>query len=123
MIKNYDFTADEAMGWIRICRPGSIIGPQQQYLVSYYSKFDVENQQNNSQISSKSGCKSSKQPQNRVGNQHASRKVDRKTCPETPQTHKIKSNVRDDEFSSLAQKLFASTPKHPQPRKYKRAAV
>jgi len=32
MMKHYGFTADEAMGWLRVCRPGSIIGPQQRYL-------------------------------------------------------------------------------------------
>ena len=30
--KHYRFTASEAIAWIRICRPGSIIGPQQQFL-------------------------------------------------------------------------------------------
>ena len=33
MIQHYDFTAQEAMGWLRIVRPGSVIGPQQKYLV------------------------------------------------------------------------------------------
>jgi cell division cycle 14 len=32
LMKHHGFTAREVMGWIRICRPGSIIGPQQQYL-------------------------------------------------------------------------------------------
>ena len=32
LMKHLGFTANEAMGWIRICRPGSIIGPQQQFL-------------------------------------------------------------------------------------------
>ena len=32
MMKHIGFTANEAMGWLRICRPGSIIGPQQQFL-------------------------------------------------------------------------------------------
>ena len=32
MMKHFGFTANEAMGWMRICRPGSIIGPQQQFL-------------------------------------------------------------------------------------------
>ncbi|OHT05057.1 hypothetical protein TRFO_06045 [Tritrichomonas foetus] len=35
MIKNFHFTPHEAIGWIRVCRPGSIIGPQQRYLISY----------------------------------------------------------------------------------------
>jgi cell division cycle 14 len=32
MMKNHGFTAREAMGWLRIVRPGSVIGEQQQYL-------------------------------------------------------------------------------------------
>lgn len=34
MMKNYKFTAAECIAWIRICRPGSIIGQQQQWLES-----------------------------------------------------------------------------------------
>lgn len=34
MMKHYDITAAEAIAWIRLCRPGSIIGPQQNYLVA-----------------------------------------------------------------------------------------
>ncbi|EKX43467.1 hypothetical protein GUITHDRAFT_52246, partial [Guillardia theta CCMP2712] len=32
MMKHLQFTANEAMAWLRIVRPGSVIGPQQQYL-------------------------------------------------------------------------------------------
>eukprot|EP00736_Rhodelphis_marinus_P001990 Rmarinus@m.7774 len=32
MIKHYGFTYAEVIGWLRICRPGSVIGPQQLYL-------------------------------------------------------------------------------------------
>jgi cell division cycle 14 len=32
MMKHYGFTAREAIGWMRICRPGCVIGPQQQFL-------------------------------------------------------------------------------------------
>lgn len=32
MMKHYKFTAAEAIAWCRICRPGSIIGPQQNFL-------------------------------------------------------------------------------------------
>lgn len=39
MIKNHGFTAREAIGWIRLCRAGSIIGPQQQYLLQYYNEM------------------------------------------------------------------------------------
>ncbi|OHT12136.1 hypothetical protein TRFO_03780 [Tritrichomonas foetus] len=40
MMKFYSFKADEAIGWIRICRPGSIIGPQQRYLLWYEKELD-----------------------------------------------------------------------------------
>ena len=32
-------TAAEAIGWLRICRPGSVIGPQQQYLEEIQSRM------------------------------------------------------------------------------------
>jgi cell division cycle 14 len=32
MMKHMYFTANECIAWLRIMRPGSIIGPQQQYL-------------------------------------------------------------------------------------------
>ena len=32
LMRSYAFTAREAMGWLRIMRPGSVVGPQQHYL-------------------------------------------------------------------------------------------
>lgn len=32
VMKHYRFTHAEIISWIRICRPGSIIGPQQHFL-------------------------------------------------------------------------------------------
>ena len=32
LMKHFKFTAAEAIGWMRICRPGSVIGPQQNFL-------------------------------------------------------------------------------------------
>ncbi|GKY96240.1 hypothetical protein MPSEU_000583800 [Mayamaea pseudoterrestris] len=32
LMKHYRFTASEAIGWMRICRPGMVIGPQQHFL-------------------------------------------------------------------------------------------
>ena len=34
MMKHLGFSAREAIAWCRFCRPGSIVGPQQQFLVS-----------------------------------------------------------------------------------------
>jgi cell division cycle 14 len=31
-MKHYKVTAAEIIGWMRICRPGSVIGPQQHYM-------------------------------------------------------------------------------------------
>lgn len=31
-MKHYGYTAREASAWCRVCRPGSVVGPQQQYL-------------------------------------------------------------------------------------------
>jgi len=33
MMKHFGYSARECIGWMRICRPGSVIGPQQQFLV------------------------------------------------------------------------------------------
>lgn len=35
IMKHYDWTADEAIAFIRIQRPGSVVGPQQQFLHAY----------------------------------------------------------------------------------------
>jgi hypothetical protein len=32
LMKHHRFTAAEVIAWLRICRPGSVIGPQQNYL-------------------------------------------------------------------------------------------
>uniref|UniRef100_A0A8C7G6K7 Cell division cycle 14Ab n=1 Tax=Oncorhynchus kisutch TaxID=8019 RepID=A0A8C7G6K7_ONCKI len=35
LMKHYRFTAAETIAWIRVCRPGSVIGPQQHFLDEY----------------------------------------------------------------------------------------
>uniref|UniRef100_A0A673BDS7 protein-tyrosine-phosphatase n=1 Tax=Sphaeramia orbicularis TaxID=375764 RepID=A0A673BDS7_9TELE len=42
LMKHFRFTAAEAIAWIRICRPGSIIGPQQNFLEE---ELDLKTQQ------------------------------------------------------------------------------
>ena len=39
LIKHYGFTAAEAIAWMRICRPGSVIGPQQWYLHTFEARL------------------------------------------------------------------------------------
>ena len=45
MIKHFGFTAEEAIGYIRICRPGSVIGPQQKFLISRAKQLAAEGQE------------------------------------------------------------------------------
>ena len=39
IMKHHGFTADEAIAWLRICRPGSVIGPQQAFLRDQESRM------------------------------------------------------------------------------------
>jgi cell division cycle 14 len=42
-MKHYKFPAADFIGWIRICRPGSILGPQQFFLlVIIYYFFQIK---------------------------------------------------------------------------------
>ncbi|XP_043837157.1 dual specificity protein phosphatase CDC14B-like [Dromiciops gliroides] len=42
IIKHYRMTVPETIAWIRICRPGSVIGPQQHFLVSKQASLWAE---------------------------------------------------------------------------------
>ncbi|KAM4617103.1 dual specificity protein phosphatase CDC14B isoform 5-T5 [Polymixia lowei] len=42
MMKHYRLTAAEAIAWIRICRPGSVIGPQQNFVEDKQSSLWAE---------------------------------------------------------------------------------
>lgn len=42
MIKHYHYTARETIAWSRICRPGCVVGPQQQYLMSVEARLQEE---------------------------------------------------------------------------------
>ena len=46
-MKHYGFTAHECIGWLRIVRPGSVIGPQQQYL--HWAEEQLRNQKKRGQ--------------------------------------------------------------------------
>jgi protein-tyrosine phosphatase len=44
IMKHYKFTAEEVIGWLRIVRPGSVIGPQQQYMKDVQARMWREGQ-------------------------------------------------------------------------------
>ena len=37
-IKHFGFNGPESIAWARLCRPGSVLGPQQQFLCEFYEK-------------------------------------------------------------------------------------
>merc|ERR1712045_923852 len=39
IMKHYRWTASQIISWLRICRPGSVIGPQQIYLEEIQAKM------------------------------------------------------------------------------------
>lgn len=41
IIKHYRFTAREAIAWLRFCRPGSVIGHQQEWMEEYDFKITL----------------------------------------------------------------------------------
>lgn len=41
-MKHYGYTAREASAWCRVCRPGSVVGPQQQYLETKQNQMWAE---------------------------------------------------------------------------------
>ena len=45
MVKHYGYTVREATAWHRLCRPGAVVGPQQQYLQSIEQKLQQEGEQ------------------------------------------------------------------------------
>lgn len=142
MIKNYGFTADEAIGWIRICRPGSIIGPQQEYLQKYYHSF-----RQSTVMMSPTSVKQTHSPNKVLRKMHEppppqhNQKTPRRSLqssasitqtpprsrtkkdPMTPQiTRTVKSTkeFEEDDNTTVKMKTVPKTPKPPQPRKMKR---
>jgi hypothetical protein len=45
VMKHYGFTAREVIGWMRVCRPGTVIGPQQQFLEEIQHQMWEEGEQ------------------------------------------------------------------------------
>ena len=54
MMKHYRFTAAETIAWLRIVRPGSIIGPQQHFLPELQSRMWKQGEQFRSRMQNRS---------------------------------------------------------------------
>ena len=50
IIKNFNFKPNEVIGWIRLCRAGSIIGQQQNFLINYFDSLNNNFKFNNNQL-------------------------------------------------------------------------
>ena len=119
MIKNWGFTAAEAIGWIRVCRPGSVIGPQQQFFVNYWRKMQTRVGR---PISDRPAAKKSSRP-------YTERKP-RIALPATPK--RVAAPVRvaamrnavsrrnEEENRGLEIRAVPIVPQVPQPRKLRR---
>lgn len=55
MMKHYRFTAEEVIGWLRIVRPGSIIGPQQQFMKDSQARMWREGELYRARLTSEAG--------------------------------------------------------------------
>lgn len=143
MIKNYGFTAHEVIGWIRICRPGSVIGPQQKYLSVYEQGLAKKAKPPPPKEDSSDDChvptkvvlpQSTTTPRKHVTTASPPTPVRRTTktsmasaTPSTPERKSTRSMAstpisRKDEGGLHVQSL-SLTPTHcPQPRKYRMAA-
>jgi len=57
MIKHYNFTSRAVCGWLKLCRRGSVMGPQHFFLDKY--QVDLENMQNSASVLEGAQAKSS----------------------------------------------------------------
>ena len=115
MIKDFGFTGHEAIGWIRICRPGSIIGPQQRYVTKYYEKMSAPKPPAFSTPKKTVPEKPVTPP-----SIHTPTKTLRSAMTSNESRGKQKTVRRGKDEEDLTITAVSLTPKHPQPRKYNR---
>ena len=124
MIKDFGFTGDEAIGWIRICRPGSIIGPQQRYVTRYYETITAAKNPTPARTSEMSTpTKRVASERSNPQNIHTPTKTLRNAISTADGRSRQKTVRREknDDDNGLRVTAVSLTPKHPQPRKYNRA--
>lgn len=112
MIKDFGFTGHEAIGWIRLCRPGSIIGDQQGYVLKYYENIHKK--------SSNSSPKNKLKTPTSDDLAHAPTKVLRNSLRSVNPEEKRSQTQLKNKQTSLTVTAVHLNPKTPQPRKYNR---
>eukprot|EP01038_Epipyxis_sp_PR26KG_P009586 gene9586-12910_t len=71
IMKHFKFTAEEIIGWLRIVRPGSIIGPQQQYMKDMQARMWREGDIYRARLNQPVLYGSGENPEVTNGNNHA----------------------------------------------------
>lgn len=74
IMKHYKFTAAEIIGWMRICRPGMVIGPQQHFLEQIQQQMWLEGNLMNTTIETPLNIISSDEDENLEDNKGRTRK-------------------------------------------------
>jgi cell division cycle 14 len=121
LIKKYGFSAAEAIAWIRLCRPGSVIGPQQHYLVKYFQYLHREVQQ---PLTCHGVGKGQKQPHLAIPSaREASRTSNgaKKILLSTDSRSAPASRALGNNSNALHIQAVGIVPQVPQPRKLQRA--
>ena len=146
IIKNFGFDGDESIGWIRICRPGSIIGPQQKYVLKFAELFQRTKTEKSAPPTPTPPTpdKDDKTPQIHTPTKilreatshhktfdnvppkpppppkHKSSGVSKRLFDPTSRTPKKPKQLSMEEELAQQVRSVSLTPKHPQPRKYNR---
>jgi len=98
LAQNFGFTGPEAIAWVRICRPGSVIGQQQHFVVEYANSLK------NNKLTKKSSTLRKSLPPNLLP------KIDN-----IRQFTKLNKNSKDYQNKPISS--------HPQPRKLQRLPI
>jgi len=110
LMKHYGFTAEEVVGYIRICRPGSVIGPQQHYLQEMQARMFREGELFRQRQAA--AAARTHEPSSRGSSAGSDRvhikdipEVDRRTSPMKP----LRSGTKPTNISSVTKQMGAAS--------------
>ncbi|KAL7568082.1 hypothetical protein ACA910_020798 [Epithemia clementina (nom. ined.)] len=97
LMKHFRFTAAEVIGWMRICRPGCVIGPQQQFLQTIQARMwqagEATNIPRNRFFLKATALHQHQQQQQLLQQQQQQRQEQSKATPESPRQRLTKDAV------------------------------
>ncbi|KAH3764596.1 dual specificity phosphatase CDC14A [Pelomyxa schiedti] len=115
LIKHYHFTAAEAISWVRICRPGSVIGPQQHFLQEVQELLLKEAEAKEKHSSKSTSGHSTNIPPKSTSSKASSgtRKPETKTKPVPTHNYNLRNLSAVPKGSSLQQKKMLNQQQGP----------